>query len=218
MPDPTLDPIDDRSTVEVHETSDVSTREPVVRDLSNWLADRSGLLAERWIRDILRREQSPPEVRVRIVGRFARLIARVLPMMLGPHRNELRSTWDRTAELYGAVAAKRGLAAGEVIEEFHALRELVIRELYADAPLDGSTAWPMREVLRLNRALDRAVTHASIGHTDTLFFEFFGPDAGRSILGSDDVPAEAERQLEELTAEIREHFGAFASVDAASEH
>ncbi|MEM7415761.1 MAG: hypothetical protein AAF389_09720 [Gemmatimonadota bacterium] len=190
-----------------------------MRDLSDWLTDRCGLLADRWIRDVLRREQSPPEVRIRIVGRFARLIVRVLPMMLGPHRNELRPAWDRAAELYGAVGAKRGLAAGEVIEEFHLLRELVIRELYADAPLDGSTAWPMREVLRLNRALDRAVTHASIGHTDTLFFDFFGPDTGRSILGSDDVAAEAELQLEQLTAEIREHFGAaFADTDAASEH
>ena len=57
-----------------------------------------------------------------IVERFAELLVRLLPLMLGPHRDQIAPIWDRTSELYGAIAAKRGLAAGEAIEELHLLR------------------------------------------------------------------------------------------------
>lgn len=186
-------------------------------DIEGWLQEGAEVLTARWIEEILRRGGDPPPERARIVRRFARLIVGLLPMMLGPHRVQLRPVWLRAAELYGAVAAKRGLAAGEVIEEMHVLRELVIRKLYVDAPLDGSTAWPMREILRLNRALDQAVTQASVGHTDTLFFDFFGPSAGRTILDGNGTGAEVERQLEGLAAEIREHFDV-ALAEPGDEH
>ncbi len=186
-------------------------------DIERWLNEGVESLSERWIEEILSRDDDPPAERIRIVHRFARLIVRLLPMMLGQHRVQLRPIWLRTAELYGAVAVKRGLAAGEAIEEMHVLRELVIRKLYLEAPMDGSTAWPMREILRLNRALDQAVTQASIGHTDTLFFDFFGPSGGRAILDGEDSLAEVERQLEGIAAEVREHFDV-TLADPGDEH
>ena len=59
-----------------------------------------------------------------------------------------------------------------------------------------------RDVLALNRVLDRAVTHASVGHTDALFFEFFEGEAGRSLLGDGDVEDEARAQLAEIRREV----------------
>jgi hypothetical protein len=121
---------------------------------------------------------------------------------MGPYRDQIQPLWDRAAELYGAVAAKRGLAAGEAIEELHILRELVIRDLYRDPPLGGTAPLSLREILRLNRALDRAVTHVSIGHTDAMFFQFFEGDGARSLLGGDDIAGEAESQLMSISSEV----------------
>lgn len=210
MPDPILGTAVDAPSVgrEGAEHTSTTPRPRARRDISSWLGERTDRLTERWLRDLLRREHNPPESRVRIVSRFAGLIVRLLPMVVGPHRNELRPIWDRAATLYGAMAAKRGLAAGEAIEELHILRELVIRELYEDPPTRRAASWPMREMLRLNGALDGAVTHTSVGHTDSLFFDFFGPSAGRSILEGDDIAAEAERQIDQLEAEVRQHFDA----------
>jgi hypothetical protein len=102
---------------------------------------------------------------------------------------------------------RRGLAAGEVIEEFQILREGVIRLLYQEPPLEGRARLSLREVLRLNRALDAGVTHASVGHTDALFFSLF---EGSGI--SDAPPAaslmeEVRNQLDGLRAELREVLG-----------
>lgn len=105
--------------------------------------------------------------------------------MLGPYRESVEPLWIRASELFGSVAARRGLAAGEVIEEFQILRELVIRDLYRDPPLGGRLPLSLREILRLNRGIDRGVTHASVGHTDAMFFQFFEPDGALSVSGED---------------------------------
>jgi hypothetical protein len=107
---------------------------------------------------------------------FTKHLVRFLPWMLGPYRETVEPLWIRASELFGSVAARRGLAAGEVIEEFQILRELVIRDLYRDPPLGGRLPLSLREILRLNRGIDRGVTHASVGHTDAMFFQFFEPD------------------------------------------
>jgi len=121
--------------------------------------------------------------------------------MLGPHRDQILPLWIRGFELFGAVAAKRGLAAGEAIEEVHLLRELVIRDLYRDPPMGGTVPLSLREVLRLNRALDRAVTHASVGHTDALFFEFFEAE-GAALLRGEDIAAEVAEQLDGIGTDV----------------
>ena len=134
----------------------------------------------------------------------------LLPLMLGPYREQIQPLWDRAAELYGAMAAKRGLAAGEAIEEVHALRELVIRDLYRDPPAGGSVRLSLREILRMNRALDRIVTHASVGHTDALFFEFFEVEAPKLPKGPE-AYEEAGAQLGQIEAEVEEIRSAAAT-------
>jgi hypothetical protein len=151
----------------------------------------------------------------RLVERFSELIVQLLPLMLGPQRDQIQPLWDRASELFGAIAAKRGLAAGEALEELHALRELVIRDLYKDPPARGTVRLSLREILRMNRALDRAVTHVSVGHTDALFFEFFESEGATSILSGDDAVAEAERQFEQISDEV-ESIRAHASANGAS--
>lgn len=135
---------------------------------------------------------------------FVGQLVYLLPFMLGPYRDQIQGLWDRASELFGSVAAKRGLAAGEAIEELHMLRELVIRDLYRDPPLGGTVPLSLREILRLNRALDRAVTHASVGHTDAMFFQFFEGDGVSGMLSGDDVAKEAEAQLAIIRDEVRD--------------
>jgi hypothetical protein len=173
------------------------------KELTGWLRGRVGSLTKLWVDEIRARGRGGDPGVHEVVERFAELLVGLLPLMLGPHRDQITPLWDRTAELYGAVAAKRGLAAGEAIEEVHQLRELVIRDLYRDPPLGGRVPLSLREILRLSRALDRAVTHTSVGHTDALFFEFFGPDGGRSLLSGDDVATEAGVQLDLVSQEVR---------------
>ncbi|MBT6889842.1 MAG: hypothetical protein HOA23_17480 [Gemmatimonadales bacterium] len=191
------------------------------KELTSWLQNRVRSLTEAWIHDLRARGMGSAPGISDIVERFAELLVRLLPLMLGPHRDQIAPIWDRTSELYGAIAAKRGLAAGEAIEELHLLRELVIRDLYRDPPLGGNVPLSLREILRLNRSLDRAATHASVGHTDSLFFEFFGSEGGKSLLSGHDVASEASIQLEQISSEVRsivEHLVASSGASTEAEH
>ncbi len=61
----------------------------------------------------------------------------------------------------------------------------------------------LRDVLRLNRAVDVLVTHASVGHTDALFFALFQSSGVPERL-SDDVRYEIRLQLERIRAGLEE--------------
>ena len=152
-----------------------------------------------------------------LIERFAGIQVGLLPLMLGPHRDQIQPLWDRTAELYGAMAAKRGLASGEAIEEVHALRELVIRDLYRDPPAGGTVRLSLREILRMNRALDRAVTHTSVGHTDALFFEFFETAQGAALPNGPEAYDAAGAQLDQVEAEMHEILESAAAASEAGE-
>ncbi len=171
-------------------------------EFTAWLSDLVPELRVLWEQAIGARGLGQGRIDDHLLDRFARRLVGMLPMMLGPHRDQIRPLWVRGFELFGAVAAKRGLAAGEAIEEVHLLRELVIRALYRDPPMGGTVPISLREVLRLNRALDQAVTHASVGHTDALFFEFFEAE-GAALLPGDDVAAEVMSQLGAIGREVR---------------
>ena len=62
------------------------------------------------------------------------------------------------------------MSAGEVIEEFQLLREVILRMMFEVPPAGPLSGVPLREVLLLNRAIDIGVTQSSVGHTDLLFF------------------------------------------------
>lgn len=185
--------------------------------LTRWLSRLVPSLTERWVEEIRRRGHVGPAESEALIERFAEIQVGQLPLMLGPHRDQIQPLWDRTAELYGAMAARRGLASGEAIEELHALRELVIRDLYRDPPADGRVRLSLREILRMNRALDRAVTHASVGHTDALFFEFFETEARGPLPGGSDAYAVAGGQLDHIEAEVDEIVGTAAAAKRAPE-
>jgi hypothetical protein len=166
-------------------------------------------LSRRWSLAIRDHELGDSEELDVVLDAFTQHLLRFLPWMLGPHRDTLEPLWVKSSELFGSVAARRGLAAGEVIEEFQILRELVIRDLYRDPPLGGRRPLSLREILRLNRVIDRGVTHASVGHTDALFFQFFEGEGiappGPSELADEvlDQLGTMSRELDELVAHAR---------------
>lgn len=173
-------------------------------ELADWLEMRSPQFRERWANEIVARGLGQGTRVDGVVVRLVHQLVAFLPSMLGPHREQVEPLWVRCSELFGVIAAKRGLAAGEVIEEFQILRELVIRGLYQDPPLGGALPLALREILRLNRAIDRGVTYASVGHTDAMFFQFFEADDPSSTIPVEDLVAEAETQLAGLGEELRD--------------
>lgn len=184
-------------------------RQPAARrrvdpsELASWLRERGERLGESWSDELRSRGLGNGSVIDRVVDTLVRRLVDFLPWLLGPYREQAEPLWVRASELFGAMAAKRGLAAGEVIEEFQVLRELVIRDLYRDPPLGGRVPLSLRDILRLNRAIDRGVTHASVGHTDTLFFQFFEAEGQPLALAPDEVAREVETQLEVILGEMR---------------
>lgn len=181
-------------------------------DLANYLRERSADLAEGWSSEVRDRDAGHGTEFDRMIDRFMSQLTSLLPWLLGPHANHIRPLWDRTAELFGVIGAKRGLAAGEVIEEFQILRDLLIRVIYRDPPAQGPLS--LRDTLRLNRIVDRGVTHASVGHTDALFFQFFEQQENPLENSPGDIVREAEAQLtlvEDELAQIVEVTPAEAS-------
>ncbi|MEX2466912.1 MAG: hypothetical protein WD995_08375 [Gemmatimonadota bacterium] len=170
-------------------------------DLAQWLEERLESLSERWAGAIRSQGSGSGPPVDRVIDEFTSHLVRFLPWMLGPYRETVEPLWVRAAELFGSIAARRGLAAGEVIEEFQILRELVIRDLYRDPPLGGRLPLSLREILRLNRGIDRGVTHASVGHTDAMFFQFFESDGVARLSGEhlvDEVLEQLRMNAEEL--------------------
>lgn len=174
-------------------------------ELAEWLDRRRESLSERWAAEIRSQGAGSGVPIDRVVDAFTSHLVRFLPWMLGPHRDTIEPVWIRAAELFGSIAARRGLAAGEAIEEFQILRELVIRDLYRDPPLGGRLPLSLREILRLNRGIDRGVTHASVGHTDAMFFQFFESDGVGGGVGEDlidEVREQLRVNAEELEAVV----------------
>jgi hypothetical protein len=120
--------------------------------------------------------------------------------MAGPLRREARDTWYAATELYGRLAALRGLSAGEVVEELQRLRELLILEL-----AEFFVALPARQqlptVLRINRVLDSAVSNAVVGYTDALVASMFSRE-GVPVPTTDSIQ-QMIAQLEGIEAEVK---------------
>lgn len=172
-------------------------------ELAEWLGARLDDLGRRWSMAIRDDGPGPSEQFDVVLDAFTQHLVRFLPWMLGPYRETVEPLWVKSSELFGSVAARRGLAAGEVIEEFQLLRELVIRDLYRDPPLGGRLPLSLREILRLNRGIDRGVTHASVGHTDALFFQFFEGE-GTAAPEPTELADEVMDQLATMSRELDE--------------
>jgi hypothetical protein len=187
--------------------TDRSHRKVTPAEFADWMEERLPRLVARWHREIQSRYDQSSRGVNGLLEEFLTLLASFLPALLGPHRDQVEPVWIRTSELFGAVAARRGLAAGEVIEELQILREAVIRLLYQEPPLGGRIRLSLREVLRLNRALDTGVTHASVGHTDAMFFSLFEGSGIPDAPPTAELKAELRTQLDGIRAELREILG-----------
>jgi hypothetical protein len=184
-------------------------------DLANYLRERADELSEVWAAEIGARDLGQGTDFDRVVERFMSRLVAFLPWLMGPHSPHIQPLWDRTAELFGVMAAKRGLAAGEVIEEFQIIRELLVRTLFRDPPAEGSLS--LRDTLRLHRIVDSGVTHASVGHTDAMFFQFLEAREAHVVRTHEEILLEAEAQLtlvEEELAQIVETTPAEAASNA----
>jgi hypothetical protein len=157
-------------------------------------------LASKWASWLTDRQAGNPALDPDTTGRMLRLITDLLVVMAGPMRREAATTWSAATQLYGRLAALRGLAAGEVVEELQHLRELLIREM-----ADFFVALPARQalptVLRINRVLDTAIASAVVGYTDTLVFKMFAEE-GVLVPTAESVQA-AIAQLDAIEAEYR---------------
>jgi len=136
-----------------------------------------------------------------MVARQLGLLIDILVEFDGPVRYEANDLWHVAAEWYGRTAAERGLATGEIVEEFRHLRELLLRGL-ADIIAASPARQSMDTVLRINRVVDQGIAHAVVGYTDALV-ETLLHRRGVPV-SSEDVPAsEIDRQLKQLERELQ---------------
>lgn len=160
-------------------------------------------MADRWLLELRSRSRDLDPEDERLLGEFLQLIVELLPECLGVYRQQGLPLLHQSAELYGHLAALRGLAAGEGVEEVQLLREVLLRFLYRDPPGEGrARGLGLRELLHISRLVDQAVTHTSIGHTDTLFFKLF-QGHGVPDSTSRETRAEIREQLEDIRQELR---------------
>ena len=188
----------------MHPISDVLNQEKLEPiELARWLEERHDRIRDRWLSDVQSRDSGWSPAVEALTVEFFDLFLDMLPHGLGPFKDQVEPIWVQAAELFGSMAAKRGLAAGEVIEEFQILRDAVIRFLYAEPPVAGPLRISLRDLLRVNRFVDRGVTQASVGHTDALFFALF-QGVGVSEGLTDETVAEIRNQLDVIRGEFRQ--------------
>jgi hypothetical protein len=187
-------------------------------ELAAWVEMRLPRITQKWLKEVQNRYDPGTRGINGLLEEFLGLLASFLPGMLGPYREQVEALWSRSSELFGAVAAKRGLAAGEVIEEFQILREVLISLLYQDPPLGGRAPVSLREILRLNRAIDMGVTHASVGHTDALFFSLFEGSGIPDAPPTAELVEELRRELAAIREELRQILGDLPGTWAVEGH
>ncbi|HEY2804806.1 MAG TPA: hypothetical protein VGI92_03020 [Gemmatimonadales bacterium] len=147
-------------------------------------------LVNAWFDSILERQAGTLVIEPSELRRTLCLIVSLLGHMTGPLRRETRDAWYAATELFGRLAEARGLSAGEVVDEIHHLRQLLIIELG-----DIIVALPARQqlpaVLRVDRVCDAGVSNAVVGYTDALVAKMFARDG---------VPVPAADSLAEILA------------------
>jgi hypothetical protein len=160
------------------------SRDAMVAEWSDWLADRTGA-------------GTLPEP---LVERQLSLVIDTLVEMLGPLRREAKPVWDRVMEHFGRVAATRGLAAGEVVDEVQQLRILLIKYIGTGV----AAMRPRRAVavfIRLTNVVDRGVAQAVVGYTDALVASLMLTDRQATPL-TDAQPEDFARRIAALEAEL----------------
>jgi len=168
--------------------------------LAEWLEQHIEFLSRHWVDEVVSRADSDAQMGM-LLERFLELLTRLIPQAVGENRARVAPLWREAAELYGSLGAQRGLAAGEIVEEFQILREAVIRLLFEMPPARFGAAFSLGDALGLNRFLDSGITRASIGHTDELFFALFQGNGVHKVPTAQLV-TEVEEQLQAIEEEL----------------
>lgn len=166
-------------------------------ELHDWLEEHREAIADRWLTEIRSRSEGMDEEELALVGEFLHLLTSFLAPGLGAYREMVENLFQEAATLFGNLGAFRGGAAGEAVEEFQLLREVVLRALYVRSPDELPTLPGLRDFLQLNRLIDLGVAYTSVGHADTLFFNLL------HRTGVPDTPAS------DFFEKIREQIGGF---------
>ncbi len=170
------------------------------RQLEKWLHRQRDFLSRYWFDEVCHRGSLAPEFEP-ILRRFLEVLTAMVPEAVGSHQAHVAPLWREAAELYGSMGAQRGLAAGDIVEEFQILREAVIRLFFRAPPARPGGAFSLSDALRLNRFLDAGVTHASIGHTDALFFALL-QGSGVPKVPTAELVTDVEEQLRNIKEEL----------------
>lgn len=170
-------------------------------ELGEWLEEQREAMADRWLVEIRTRSADIDGDLLHLVGDFIDLFTSMLGPGLGAFRGQVETALQQAAELYGNLGAHRGLAAGEPVEEMQLLRGVLLRFLHGSQTPSDLALVGLRDLLQLNRLVDLAVTYASIGHTDTLFFNLFH---GTGVAGAPapDIIAEVREQVDGIQDEL----------------
>lgn len=174
--------------------------QPALLAAGRVISDSRNLMVAQWADWLGDRITAAPTIPRATVEREFRLIIDALTAMVGPLRREVGVVWLHVCEHYGRVAAARGLAAGEVVEELQHLRELLIRNL-APAFTTMRPRQSLAIVLRLNRVLDKGIAIAVVGYTDALVATLFSQN-GVPAPSSEYDPSDVQRQLGALEQEL----------------
>ncbi|MDX2191734.1 MAG: hypothetical protein NW201_00175 [Gemmatimonadales bacterium] len=170
--------------------------QPALSAVARLLAEAQAPIVREWSERLGDRLTGSPAVRREQVLRQLDLMVRALGEMLGPLRGEVKPVWLQLLEHYGRSAARRGLSAGEVVDELQHLRELLVLHL---APAVGQlrARLGLAVLLRLNRALDVGLSTAVAGYTDALVASLFAHGGIPGGGAGDDGP-HLDRQLDDL--------------------
>ena len=169
--------------------------------LKVWLEEHGEQIARRWRAEIRTREDRRAEDGDGFLGRFLDSLTAFLPPCLGDGREHGEEIWHQATHLYGALALRRGLAAGEVVEELQLLRQVLLRLLLEAPPSDWDDRGFQLDFLAVNQILDAGVVRASVAYVDDLFFSHLQGSGVPEGVGSE-VEEEMERQLEAFRREL----------------
>ncbi|MDE0082380.1 MAG: hypothetical protein OXT72_07015 [Gammaproteobacteria bacterium] len=174
---------------------------------SKWLEEQREAVADRWLVEIRARTAGIEGELLHLLADFIDLFTLALAPGVGVFRGEVERVLKQAAVLYGNLGAHRGLAAGEPVEEMQLLGGVLLRFLYGQGVDNGVRKVGLRDLLQLNRLADLVVTYASIGHTDTLFFNQLHA-AGVAEGLTPDILAEVREQVEGIHDELSLLIGA----------
>ena len=180
----------------------ITTRpsKPAMAAVGRWLESNRDQLIRKWADWVTGRMSHVPIINRATIERQFALLLDIVIETAGPLRRQVAELWFDACDTYGRTAAARGLAAGEVVEELQHLRELLIRnlsEVIAALPNRQS----MTVVLRLNRLLDRGISHAVVGYTDVLVETLLNKQ-GVVLDASEGGEIDVIRRLEQLEEEL----------------